>query len=155
MGSQRVGHNWATFTFKYVYTHTHKLLTHKNFLMSKEKDITNKSEQIPLLTGFIAQNRKKSYQKKNQTNKLLNSFKDKKFIRSYIQRNEKIKRWKLWNIYMCVYVNTHTHTYIYSSTESVRDNIWSWTILKLELSRIDARPELQNLEDSNFQHSSL
>ena len=37
--------------------------------MSKEKDITNKSEQIPLLTGFIAQNRKKSYQKKNQTNK--------------------------------------------------------------------------------------
>jgi len=37
--------------------------------MSKEKDITNKSEQIPLLTGFIAQNRKKSYQKKNkQTN---------------------------------------------------------------------------------------
>ena len=35
--------------------------------MSKEKDNPDKSEQMPLLNGFIAQNRKKS-QQTNQVN---------------------------------------------------------------------------------------
>lgn len=36
--------------------------------MSKEKDIPDKSEDIPLLNGFIAQNRKKSQQMNQKVN---------------------------------------------------------------------------------------
>ena len=73
---------------KCIYTHTHKSLTCENFLTSKEKDITNKSEQIPLLTGFTAQSRKKlTDQKKNNQIPL-----KKKVNQKLHLKNEKIKR---------------------------------------------------------------
>lgn len=39
------------------HTYIHKSLTHKNSFLSKEKDIPEKSEDIALLNGVIAQNR--------------------------------------------------------------------------------------------------
>ena len=63
------------YTHTHTHTHTHKSLTNKNFLTSKKKDITNKSEQIPLLTGFIAQSRKKLTDQKKK--KKLDYFKEK------------------------------------------------------------------------------
>lgn len=46
-------------TLTHAHMYIHKSLTHKNSLMSPENDISNISEEILLLSGFIEQNRKK------------------------------------------------------------------------------------------------